>query len=257
MLKTKIIKAINKLGYSISKYSSATPRNSMRESYLHIKRLGFNPKVVIDVGVADGTFELYEAFPESFFVLIEPVAEYEKSIKKILKKYKGIYFLGAAGAENTEMEFNVHKEHLSGSSILKENMGDFADGETRKVRMIRCDDYIKENNLNGPFLLKIDVQGFELNVLEGAKGIIKDTEVISLEVSLFRFMKDSPDFFDVIYYMKNIGFVAYDIQLAWNRPLDNALGQVNMIFVKEDGFFRKDHAFGSEEQYKKFLEKNV
>ncbi len=257
MLKTKIIKYINKLGYNISKYSSVTPRNSMRESYLHLKHLGFNPKVVIDVGVADGTFELYEAFPESFFVLIEPVVEYENTIKDILKNYKGIYFLGAAGSKNTEVEFNVHQEHLSGSSILKENMGDFADGETRKVRMIRCDDYIKENNLKGPFLLKIDVQGFELNVLEGTKEIIKDTEAISLEVSLFRFMKDSPDFFDVIYYMKNIGFVAYDIQLAWNRPFDNALGQVNMIFVKENGCFRKNHAFASEEQYKNFLKKNV
>lgn len=47
--------------------------------------------------------------------------------------------------------FNVHTSHLSGSSILKEAMGEFADGETRKVKMIRLDDYIGKNELKAHF----------------------------------------------------------------------------------------------------------
>lgn len=70
---------------------------------------------------------------------------------------------------------------------------------------------------------------------------------------MFKFMKGSAEFNDVVVYMKKNGFVAYDIELAWNRPLDDALGQINMIFVKENGMFRKYHAFGTKNNMWKYL----
>lgn len=65
-IKNKIFKICNKFGYNLTKRTFMPPRNSMRDSYLHIKTFGFYPKVVIDVGVASGTYELYDAFPNSF-----------------------------------------------------------------------------------------------------------------------------------------------------------------------------------------------
>lgn len=52
----------------------------------------------------------------------------------------------------------------------------------------------------------------------------------------------------MISYMKQRNYVAYDIILGWNRPLDNALGQIDIVFVKENGFFRANHSFSSVEQ---------
>jgi hypothetical protein len=43
--------------------------------------------------------------------------------------------------------------------------------------------------------------------------------------------------------MKDHGFVAYDIHLALNRPLDGALAQIDIVFVKEYGPFRRDHSW--------------
>jgi hypothetical protein len=63
-------------------------------------------------------------------------------------------------------------------------------------------------------------------------------------------MKGAPQFSDVIHYMKNLGFVPYDITLGWNRPLDNALGQVDMLFVKDKGMFRKNQSYSTVEQLK-------
>lgn len=97
-------------------------------------------------------------------------------------------------------------------------------------------------------MIKVDVQGAELDVLEGAQQALSEAEVIVLEVSLFEFMKGAPQFFDVVSYMKKHGFVAYDIIHGWNRPLDNALGQVDIFFVKENGMFRKDHSYSTTEQ---------
>ena len=67
---------------------------------------------------------------------------------------------------------------------------------------------------------------------------------------MFEFMQNSPQFHDVIFYMKQRGFVAFDIIPGWNRPLDNALGQVDIIFVKENGSFRQDHVYATVEQLK-------
>ncbi len=67
---------------------------------------------------------------------------------------------------------------------------------------------------------------------------------------MFQFMKGAPEFFDIVFYMKQHGFVAYDIILGWNRPLDNALGQIDIIFVKENGQFRQNHSYSTVEQMK-------
>ena len=64
-------------------------------------------------------------------------------------------------------------------------------------------------------------------------------------------MKGAPDFYEVIKFMKDHGFVTYDILRGWYRPLDKALGQVDIIFVKENGMFRQDHRFATTNQLQK------
>lgn len=223
----------------------------MEKSYQHVKSMGFSPSTVIDVGIAKGTPELYSVFPDAYYLLVEPLQEFERTMKNILQYNKGEYLLKAAGNKNQNVDFYVHLNHLSGSSVLQETMGKEADGIKRTVEMIRLDDYVITNKLKGLFLIKIDVQGAEIRVLEGCKNILEDTEVIILEVSLFQFMKGAPELYDIIDYMKNIGYVTYDIELAWNRPLDNALGQINILFVKESGMFRKNHSYASVNQLNK------
>jgi FkbM family methyltransferase len=245
---------INKAGYDMRKLNTANSlRTSSAESYALMNELGFVPETVIDVGIAKGTPELYEAFPKSYFLLIEPLEEFESTMKSILKKYNGTYSLSAAGSEKGELVLNVHPQHLDGSSLLKESMGTEADGYERSVPIVRIDDLVNDKKLKGPFLIKIDVQGAELNVLDGCSATLKETEAVVLEVSMFKFMKGAPVFNEVIEYMKNKGFVAYDIIFGWNRPLDNALGQVDIVFVKENGRFRKDHSYSTVEQMEKIF----
>lgn len=140
---------------------------------------------------------------------------------------------------------------MDGSSLLKEETGIESDGYEIKVSTSRIDEIVEEEKLKGPFILKIDVQGAELEVLSGACSTLKYTEVIALEVSLFKLMKDAPDFYEIINYMKKNGFVAYDILRGFYWPLDNALGQVDIVFVKEEGRFRRDHRYASKNQLKK------
>ena len=257
-IKKHIKKLIHAIGYDIRPLKSANAntrkiRTTIGESYALIKSLGFQPKTILDVGVASGTPELYKVFPECYFLLIEPLKEFEADLKNILGQYNGSYVLAAAGPRSGQVTFNVHKNHLVGSSLHKETMGGEADGYEAIVPMVRIDDILIEKKLEGPHLLKIDVQGAELAALEGAQKTLLETEVVVLEVSLFEFMVGAPQFYEVINYMKEHGFVTYDIIPSWNRPLDNALGQVDIVFVKEAGMFRRNHSYSTDEQMKSIL----
>ncbi len=256
-IKRAIRRFINRFGYDLMPINTGI-RTTIGESYALIRGLGFQPKTIIDVGVASGTPELYSAFPNSYFLLIEPLKEFEPDLIAILKYYRGSYVLAAAGPQPGQASFNVHKNHLDGSSLCRETMGAEADGYEISVPLIKIDDILEEKQLNGPYLIKVDVQGAELFTLDGASQALKETEVVVLEVSLFEFMIGAPQFYEVISYMKEHDFVAYDIIHGWNRPLDNALGQVDIVFVKNKGMFRRDHSFSTVEQMKaKFDHKNV
>ena len=244
----------------------------MADVLANVARLGFTPSVVIDVGVAKGTPALYNTFPDSYHLLIEPLEEFEEDIRSILKKYKGSYVIAAASSETGNIEINVHTDHLDGSSFYKETMGNEFDGVPRTVQTVRIDDLVKDRGQRtedrgrraeergrrseghmkkGPYLIKVDVQGAELDVLGGAIETLNETELVILEVSMFEFMLNSPQFYDVVAYMKNLGFVVYDIFGEHYRPLDGALGQIDIAFVKENGRFRREHSYATSEQWSK------
>ncbi len=80
--------------------SNTSIRTTIGESYALIRGLGFQPKTIIDVGVASGTPALYRTFPDCYFLLIEPLKEFESDLIAILKRYPGSYVLAAAGSSS-------------------------------------------------------------------------------------------------------------------------------------------------------------
>jgi len=212
----------------------------------HVVRLGFSPATVIDVGVGRGSKALYTHFANARFLLIEPLQEFEENLKAVCLQYRAEYVLAAACAKAGTVKIGIEAGHMDGTSLLNEG------GVQREVPAVTLDEVCQDKALGGPFLIKVDVQGAELDVLEGAQSILRDTEIVILEVSLFRFYK-APVFHEVIAYMKQKGFVAYEIYGAHNRPLDGAQAQVDIVFVKENGRFRSDQRWATPEQQQEFL----
>lgn len=245
----------NRLGYVKPRVEvpKKSVRTSVGETYQLVRGLGFEPATVIDVGVASGTPELYDAFPQAYFLLVEPLPDFELNLQSILGRLEGSYVLAAAGGSPGEAVLNVHHGHLDGSSLYKESMGAVADGAEISVPVVRLDDVVRQKQLKGPFLIKVDVQGAELEVLAGASETMRQAELITLEVSLFEFMKGAPVLHDVVAFMKDRGFVTYDILPSWTRPLDKALGQMDIVFVKEGGMFRQSHDYATVEQLNAML----
>ena len=243
---------LNPFGLEIKRKRESS-RFSMFGGLNNVKKIGFRPNTVIDVGVAKGTPELYEVFPNSNILLIEPLIEFKEDIIRIANKYpKVIYVIAAASDYNGKTIINVHKS-LDSSSMYLENEDSDVNGYQREVNTIRLDTVCVEKKLEGPFLIKIDVQGGELKVISGAEKIISNTEFIILEISFFEFFIGGPIFNDVIKFMEDIGFVPYDIWGPQYRLLDGAMSAIDIAFVKKEGAFRKFQSYATPEQRRKQL----
>ena len=228
-------------------------RDSLRGILRHVQYLGFEPATIIDVGVNIGTPQLYDTFLGSRYILIDPLEENRKYMEKICSKLNNSeYIIAAAARSESELVLYVHDD-FAGSSLYRESDGATSDGNQRKVRGLPLDLVCKKRSLQGPYIIKIDTQGSEVDVLLGAKKILKETELIILEASLFQFHMGGPQFFDVVLFMKKCGFVVYDIFGRSYRPIDGALSQIDLVFVKESGRFRKSHRFASEGQRREMV----
>ncbi len=223
-------------------------RYSLSGALEQAKKIGFKPETVIDVGAAVGTHALYEAFPNAKHLLIEPLEEFKPYLDKLAKQLKNVeIIIAAAAGESGSTTINVHPD-LFGSSTYQECEDSNVNGFPRTIPCVVLDEVCKKNGLHGPYLIKLDVQGAESDVLTGASQILKETECIILEVSLLGFFVTGPQFYDVIAFMKERGFVVYDILDYVYRPLDGAMSQVDLVFVKEQGRFRKHHFYATKEQ---------
>jgi FkbM family methyltransferase len=209
--------------------------------FTHIKSKGFNPTTVIDVGVATDTDELYVHFPQARYLFVEPLAEFEPNLQQLCQRYPGSnYMLAAAGADNGEITFNVGPS-MGDSSIYQtiECRDGAYEMYKRTVPQYRLDTMWEALELTGPTLLKVDVQGGEIEVLKGATTIMDQFEVIILECGMIESYIGQPIFHEYVAYLADHGFVVYDI-IHTGFSETGLLAQIDLVFVKKDGQFRQD-----------------
>ncbi|MCP9768226.1 FkbM family methyltransferase [Lacihabitans sp. LS3-19] len=208
-----------------------------------IKSRGISPKNILDIGAhkADWSLSTSEIFPDAAFYMIEPQEELKPFIDSFLKNHKGAWFLGGAGAENGELTLSVWDDFAGSSFLLPE--GQESGKKQRKVPIYSVDGLIAEGKMPIPDICKIDVQGFEIEVLKGAKSILGKTDIFILEASMFKFSPNQPLLHEIIDYMCKNGYVIYDFAGFANRPLDKALGQLDICFVLENSPLRQNHGW--------------
>lgn len=215
---------------------------TMATALAQVRRLGFSPGTVIDIGVGTGTPELYRAYPRAQYLLVEPLREFEPQLAKLAKKLNAQYVVAAAGERAGSTTIRI-REDPTNSSILREVDRSDEQAAARTVEVVTVDSLCEEGHLPDPFLIKVDVQGGELGVLKGARQVLSKTELVLLETSLFPFYEDGPQLFDLQAWMKAAGFVVYDIFGGHCRPYDGALAQIDVAFVRENGQFRRHQGY--------------
>ena len=137
----------------------------------------------IDIGVGpEGTPDLYKKFKNKNLILIDPLDEAESFFKKNMANKGAVFFKTALGEIEDTVIINV--EQQAGRSTLLEVSDINYEGDPiqkRRVTLKKLDDVVKEHQL-GRVGLKIDTEGFELNVVRGAKEVLRSTKFILAEV---------------------------------------------------------------------------
>jgi FkbM family methyltransferase len=203
----------------------------------HLRANRFSPETVIDVGAFIGGWSqtAHEVFPDARFLLVDGNPENRERLATATRQFKRsdsrIAVLGPE--DRNEVTFYVH---TSGSSVLRE-LTSF-DRKVKQLPMRRLDDIAAECPCAGPCLLKLDVQGFELDVLRGASATLRDSEVVILEVSLLPYNEGAPLFGEVVTFMAEAGFVVYDFCGQHRRQSDHTLFQTDVVFVRADSPLR-------------------
>lgn len=86
--------------------------------------------------------------------------------------------------------------------------------KTISVDTVNLDFFLKENHIPTIDFIKLDVEGAELDILEGAKGILKKSVIgLSVEVEFFPTHIGQSVFSDVDNYLRSIGFILFDLTL--------------------------------------------
>jgi FkbM family methyltransferase len=198
---------------------------------------------VFDIGANEGQFaqELrYYGFKNKIISFEPLIEEHKKLVLNSSKDSKwNVYRRIAIGNKNSQNVINVSKNSVS-SSILNINKthidnapdSKFVDQqiiEEKKLEDIFYELDIKESNL----FIKIDTQGYETQVLEGAEKIIKRFKGILVEVSLTELYENQKTWLYIIQKIESLGFKIWSIDRGFTNKNNGRSLQADLVFFKE------------------------
>jgi len=213
---------------------------SFEEFCEYLKLINYAPKTFIDVGVCYGTPELFNAFPDAYQILFEPVPELEERLKLLTNKFAGEYHMIALGDKTGNLTLHIPRDGIEGATLVPgANLRDI------EVKVDTLDNVLGTRKFEGPILLKTDCQGFDLNVIEGGKQRLIDIDIVVMEVNLYHPRNNFafPDFAAIVTRMKQLGYSVYDIISYQTRPRDEALGYVDLVFARDDCPLKAHHSW--------------
>lgn len=218
------------------------PIRGPAEFFAHISRKGFHPRTIIDIGVAYGTPWLYDSFPESYFILIEPNDDFTSNLNEICKKYRGEYHIFAAGEDTYNSIMKINLNHPTSSSLLEiepslqEMIAEQGSPRSQREKTVevRPLDSIYSTKFEKPILIKIDTEGYELSAVAGAGEFLDNTEIVVTEMNVRKRFEGSYRFCDFVDAMKARRFHLFDIVDLGQFGSDGPLMYMDAVFVRED-----------------------
>ena len=254
-MKRLIKKILSNLGFEIKRIqgsiepgSHLRPIGNTRNFLEDVSARGFIPRGIIDVGANRGNWAKMAktVFPDARVLMIEPQIEMKDDLEQLCRGREDLEYVQAgAGKENGELEQTIW-EDLQGSSFLPQvDEEKIKQGTQRVTKIVTIDDLLKDRDYFFPDLVKLDVQGYELEALKGAQSLFGKTELFIMETSLYPYMEKMPITADCFSFMHERGYDFYDLTEFLRRPLDGALGQVDLAFTKRGGHLRQSNKWSA------------
>ncbi|MBS1525978.1 MAG: FkbM family methyltransferase [Bacteroidetes bacterium] len=203
-----------------------------------ISQKGAKINVIYDVGANIGTWTMLAKsfFKDAQVHAFEPLpvhtAKFAENTRNLADVHLHKFCLGNA---DTNAVINV-SSFSDSSSILEATSLEYEQFQIKKVDDVQVEvkklsTLIAQKILPPPDLIKLDVQGFELEVLKGAEDQLAHASYIISEVSFKEYYKNQALFLDIANYLSGYNFRIY--AFGHSTPVGQELGQIDVLFAKQ------------------------
>lgn len=230
---------LHRSGFELMRYNKGTNGALRRKAILE----KYNIDLIIDVGANTGIYgkEVRETGYTGEIISFEPLTDAFEKLKANVEmdpKWKAYNF--ALGSENGNQLINISAN--SHSSSILEILDTHTKAETsasyvgkQEIQIRTLDSFLFDYKVsNKEVYLKIDTQGFELNVLRGAINSLNFIQTIQLEMSLQPLYDGQPLYNNVMDFLHSYNYSLIDIEPGFADLKTGTLLQFDGIFRKSD-----------------------
>lgn len=238
--KQKINNVLRKwFGLELNRFRPGSSRTAQVISSLEY----FGVDLVLDVGANQGQFasEMRGCGYRGNILSFEPLSKAHGALRQASKgdaKWD-VFPRCAVGSRNGEGEINISDNSVSSSLLPRHDNLSSAEPASsyvgkEAVSLVTLDSVAMDlvGKFKNPFL-KIDVQGFEWNVLDGARNTLPKMRGILLELSLVPLYKGQHLWKDIIARLEGEGFALWALQPGFTDPHNGRTLQVDGLFFRE------------------------
>lgn len=226
----------------VATYRNALLRHWVAATVEHADALGgLKLRTVVDVGANRGQFTLFalHTFPAARIVSLEPLAEPAARFRRVFAKERRVTLHHAALAPETGQSTMHVSGHDDSSSLLPitARQGQLFQGtaevRTETVRTGPLSEFLDSASIEEPALLKVDVQGYELEALRACGELLDRFAYVCVEASFVELYQDQVLADDLIAWLQEHG---YELVRTYGGSSDEhgRRIQADMLFCRSD-----------------------
>ncbi|MEO0487299.1 MAG: FkbM family methyltransferase [Pseudomonadota bacterium] len=237
-MRRRLSKAIKSMSHPVTR---AALREKVAPTFEHEHLLrGLGPiNTVIDVGANNGQFALLcrLVHPNARVISFEPMAAAAARFEKIFAQDDHVTLHRTAlGTEEGETVIHLSARDDSSSLMPQAEQSDYfpQTGEvgTETIKIAPLASCVRPSDLSGPVLMKIDVQGFEGEVLKGSADLLVHVDWIYCEASFKELYQGQPLAGEIIAYLAGHGFEIASVTVDESMVFDGRAIQADFLFYK-------------------------
>jgi FkbM family methyltransferase len=236
-MKNTIKSILRKSGYSIVPYDEYENKlEKVRYNWL----INQNINTILDIGASFGQYarKARKRFPGAHIISFEALPDSFQKLNETFKEDKNFQCFNLALSNFTGKTVFRKSSNSGASSLLemddlhKTNYKESKDIVEIEVKCDTLDNILKGQKLQKNILMKLDVQGAEKMVLEGAKETLKNVQVIFSEVNFNTLYKGNVLFNDLVQFLYEQGFRVEGIENVSQSLIDGTFLQADVFFKR-------------------------